>query len=69
MKTKAELEKDIIDITIKMQREFPELSKYIAEMPSFFEGQEDSYLQTKNFIEYYNSLEQILKEYQKHMKV
>ncbi|HLO56809.1 MAG TPA: hypothetical protein VK169_21110 [Saprospiraceae bacterium] len=40
MKTKAELEKDIIDITIKMQREFPELSKYIAEMPSFFEGQE-----------------------------
>jgi hypothetical protein len=65
MKTKAELERDIINITIKMQREFPELSKYIAEMPSFFEGQEDSYLRTKNFIEYYNSLEQILKEYSK----
>lgn len=33
MKTKEGLEKDIIEISMKIHREFPELSKYISEMP------------------------------------
>jgi hypothetical protein len=33
MKTKIELEKNILDIIMKIHIEFPELSKYISEMP------------------------------------
>ena len=33
MKTKTELQQDIINITTTIHREFPELSKYIVEMP------------------------------------
>ena len=33
MKTKIELEQDIISITSKIHKEFPELVKYITEIP------------------------------------
>jgi hypothetical protein len=40
MKTKAELEKNIANITTKIHQEFPELSKYITEMPEIFREQQ-----------------------------
>ncbi len=65
MKTKAELEQEIIQITLKIHNEFPELSKYIAEMPENFLGKDNSQLHTKNFKEYYNSLGDVVLKYAK----
>jgi len=65
MKKKAKLEKDIIDITVKIHNDYPELSKYIAEMPERFLGKYAVKLKTKNFKDYYNSLEEVLEKYSK----
>ncbi len=65
MKTKAELEQDIVNITIKIQEEFPELSKYIAEMPDDISGIGNKQMTTNSFKEYYNSLALLLSEYSK----
>ena len=64
MKTAAEWEEDIANITLKIHKEFPELSKYIVEMPDSFSGKDDE-IATKNFKEYYNSLEALIAEYTK----
>ncbi|KKN07271.1 hypothetical protein LCGC14_1068850 [marine sediment metagenome] len=65
MKTKTELERDIIDITMKIHSEFPELSKYISEMPKNDSGIDPAAMGVKNFKEYYNSLDELLTEYTK----
>jgi hypothetical protein len=63
MRTKAKLEQDIVNITMKIQTEFPELSKYLAEMPENGLGVATGKMSTKNFKEYYNSLWGLLLEY------
>ena len=65
MKTKAELEQDIIHITMKIHHEFPELSKYIAEMPLKVSGTDTEGVDKKSFKEYYNSLNELVSEYSK----
>jgi len=65
MKTKAELEKDITNITTKIHQEFPELSKYIIEMPENFSEKDNAQVGAKSLQEYYNSLEEVLAEYAK----
>ncbi|MFT6883213.1 MAG: hypothetical protein ACI83W_002506 [Marinoscillum sp.] len=65
MKTKAELEQDIINITANIHRKFPELSKYISEMPDNASGANTNGIGTKNLKEYYNSLDEVLSEYLK----
>jgi len=65
MKTKAKLEQDIINITMKIHMEFPELSKYISEMPIKISGIETSEIYSINLKQYYNSLEELLVEYAK----
>lgn len=65
MKTKAELEQDIINITMKIHMEFPELSKYIQEMPINISGIDTSEIYSRNLKQYYNSLEELLVEYAK----
>lgn len=65
MKTAAEWEEDIANIILKIHNEFPELSKYINEMPDSFTGKDNDEIATKNFKEYYNSLEQLIAEYTK----
>lgn len=65
MKTTAELEQDIVDITLKIHKEFPELSKYITEMPDNYSGKNANQITQKNFKEYYNSLQEVLLEYTK----
>jgi hypothetical protein len=65
MKTKAELEQDIVKITLKIHKEFPELIKYINEIPENFSGKDTSRIDTENLKEYYNSLEEVLFEYTK----
>jgi hypothetical protein len=65
MKTKAELEQDIVNITMKIHMDFPELSKYISEMPENLSRKNNNLIETKNLKEYYNSLEEVLLEYNK----
>ncbi len=65
MKTKAKLEQDIINITMKIHVEFPELSKYIQEMPIKISGIDTSEIYSINLKQYYNSLEELLVEYAK----
>ena len=62
MKTKTELEQGIINITMKIHREFPELSKYISEMPVNV-SVNNADVSTKNLKEYYASLQELLASY------
>jgi hypothetical protein len=65
MKTKAELEQDIMNITLKINQEFPELSKYLKEMPISVPGNPNDEINNESLKEYYNSLAEILGEYSK----
>jgi len=61
MKTKPELEQNIIEITTNIHQEFPELSKYIIEMPE--NHSENDAVNLKNLEDYYNSLEELVNNY------
>jgi hypothetical protein len=63
MKTILEWEENIVTITAKIQRDYPELSKYISEMP--IKGSESGEVDIKNLKDYYESLEDIVSEYAK----
>lgn len=63
MKTKAEWGQDVINITNTIHQKFPELSKYIAEMPMKSSGKDD--VTVKNLEDYYHSLEDFLNKYAK----
>lgn len=63
MKTKIELEQQIISLTAKIQNEFPELSKHILEIP--VNNSEEDDINIKNLTDYYHSLEEIVHKYAK----
>lgn len=65
MKTKVELEQDILYIITKVHLEFPELSKYIAAMPEKNSVRISAPMSSKSFKEFYSRLEVILSEYTK----
>ena len=65
MKTKTELEQDIVNITMRIHKEYPELSKYIAEMPVKVAGTDPEGMSSNDLQGYYNSLEEVLVEYSK----
>lgn len=63
MKTEVELNADILKITMMIQSKFPELSKYIAEIPVTIPNVANPEINTKILKEYYDSLEIMLKDY------
>lgn len=63
MKTKMQLEQNIIKITTTIKQEYPELSKFIIEMPE--NNSESEEVTIKSLEEYYNSLEDLLNKYAK----
>jgi uncharacterized protein YdaU (DUF1376 family) len=63
MKAIANLEKDILNITMKIYYEFPELTKYITEMPAKVSEKNNIGIYAKNLDQYFNSLTKILKDY------
>ncbi len=63
IKTEKELNNDILTITMTIQELFPELSKYLQEMPATASCKNDSDVTIQNLLEYYNSLDTLLKEY------
>ncbi len=65
METKKDINNKIMSITMKIQDEFPELSKYIAEMPITIPNIEDPAINIDSLNEYYNSLNDLLSKYTK----
>lgn len=65
MKSETELTQDILDITNKIHQEFPELIKYLKEMPLKFISSEKNGISAKRLSDYYNSLVDVVAEYSK----
>ena len=63
MKAIKELEQKINNATSKIHTDFPELSKYIREMPQI--NSENDAVNIKNLTDYYRSLEDIVLQYSK----
>ena len=63
MKTKAEIIQDIFNITEKIQNEYPELLKYLEEMPNYSSEYESETVNHDNSQEYYNSLVDLVARY------
>jgi hypothetical protein len=61
MKTRKELEKSILAITVSIQENYPELSKYIMEMPE--NNSEDEAVNFESLEDYHSSLQGILDRY------
>lgn len=63
MKNEKELNAKILDLTMKIRAQNPELSKYLLEMPITIPDITNPEISNKALNEYYNSLKTILKEY------
>lgn len=65
MKTKEDWEEEITKVTMRIQKQFPELEKYISELPQNFVKDKMEIINCENLEEYHNTLIEILKEYSK----
>lgn len=63
MKTEKELNQDIIRITKTIGEKFPELLKYLKEMPVKILPDLGTDINKKSLKDYYDSLEDLLKNY------
>lgn len=53
----------ILKITMKIKDQYPELSKYITEMPETIPDEKDPEIELKNLKQYYDSLNVMLDKY------
>lgn len=63
MKTEAELNKNIVKMTMTIRNEFPELIKYLAEMRETIPDKKKPKVNIKILQDYYDSLEDLLRKY------
>jgi hypothetical protein len=63
MKTEAELNQNIVKITMTIRNEFPELMKFINEMPVTIPNMESPEINVKILQDYFDSLEDLLRKY------
>ncbi len=63
MKNKAEINKDILSLESIITKQFPELSKYIGEMPVKISYKAGDEISIKNLEDYYNSLNELITHY------
>jgi hypothetical protein len=63
MKTAKEWNQKIIDLSQRITREFPELSKYVSEIPVKISEKYKPGATAENLKEYYNSLAAIVRNY------
>ena len=63
MKAEQIINKKILKITLKIEEQFPELSKYILEMPVTIPNVENPGMKRKALQDYYDSLDILLKDY------
>jgi hypothetical protein len=63
MQSEKDLNKKIMEITMLIQAKYPELSKYLNEMPATIPIEENPKINSENLQKYYNSLEELMKKY------
>ncbi len=63
MKTEDVINARILEITMQIQNEFPELSKYIAEIPITIPNEPTPEISLKVLTEYYDTLQILIKDY------
>lgn len=63
MKTEAELNENILKITTTIRNEFPELIKFLNEMPVTIPIESSPEINIKVLQDYFNSLKDLLKKY------
>ncbi len=63
MENEEEINKKILKITMEIQEKYPELSKFLTEMPITIPNNLHPHINSKNLNEYYFSLETLLKKY------
>ena len=70
MKRLQQITKEINDLTLKIEQEYPELYQYLDENPMTISFGSGSKVSKKNFSEYLNSLKQLLKHYiENHLEI
>lgn len=69
MKTQEKINNKILKITMEIKEKFPELSKFILEMPETIPIVDNPIINHKALQEYYNSLKILLNNYIKNQKV
>jgi len=65
MQSKKTLNQSIIDITNRIYLGYPELTKYIKEIPSISSKSDDEKISNQNLMDYYNSLNDLIIQYSK----
>ncbi len=63
METEKDLNAKILEITMQIQENHPELSKLLDEMPVTIPNEGNPEIKVKNLKEYYLSLTNLLKKY------
>ncbi|MBG6188532.1 hypothetical protein [Flavobacterium sp. CAN_S2] len=63
MKTEKEINQAILEITMKIRNEYPELNKYLSEMPVTIPDVDQPEMTIKVLSDYLESLENLLKKY------
>lgn len=63
MKTVNELNKAILDITMKIYNEYPELAKYLSELPVTIPDTSKPKINIKILQDYHETLSNIVKKY------
>ncbi len=63
MKTEKMLNDDILKITMDIQNQYPELLKYLEEMPVTIPTEKNPAITAANLQSYYESLQSILTKY------
>ena len=70
MKKIADLERDILKITMKINEEFPELADHLIETPIKFSESNSDNINRNNLEDYYDSLNELLGSYSnEHLKM
>ena len=62
MKTEAELNENIVKMTMTIRNEFPELMKFLGEMPQTIPDKKNPEINIKILQDYYDSLEDLLRK-------
>lgn len=63
MKTEKELNDNILKITMTIRNEFPELMKFLNEMPQTIPNEKSPEINEKILEDYFNSLKDLLIKY------
>jgi DNA repair ATPase RecN len=70
MKKLQKLSKEISDLTLKIERDYPGLYTHLHEMPDTIPNEEHPEMNVKEFEEYLESLQEMVKKYKiNHRKV